>query len=36
MEIAIKEIHLSLNIGCFIQKPVMVDYMIERLTAELE
>jgi hypothetical protein len=26
---AIREIHPSLNIGCFIQKPVTIDYLIE-------
>jgi len=26
---AIRKIHPSLNIGCFIQKPVTIDYLIE-------
>ena len=33
---AIREIHPSLNIGCFIQKPVSIDYLIKRVKAELE
>ena len=33
---AIREIHPSLNIGCFIQKPVTIDYLIKRVKAELE
>jgi hypothetical protein len=34
--LAIREIHPSLNIGCFIQKPVRVEYLVKRVTAELE
>jgi hypothetical protein len=26
---AIRKIHPSLNIGCFIQKPVTIDYLIK-------
>jgi DNA-binding response OmpR family regulator len=33
---AIREIHTSLNIGCFMQKPVTIDYLIKRVKAELE
>ena len=33
---AIREIHPSLNIGCFMQKPVTIDYLIRRVKAELE
>jgi DNA-binding response OmpR family regulator len=33
---AIREIHPSLNIGCFVQKPVTVEYLIKRINAELE
>jgi DNA-binding response OmpR family regulator len=33
---AIREIHPSLNIGCFIQKPVTMDYLVKRVKAELE
>jgi DNA-binding NtrC family response regulator len=33
---AIREIHPSLNIGCFMQKPVTIDYLIKRVKAELE
>ena len=33
---AIREIHPSLNIGCFMQKPVTIDYLIKRVKSELE
>jgi DNA-binding NtrC family response regulator len=33
---AIREIHPSLNIGCFIQKPVSIDYLIKRVKDELD
>jgi len=33
---AIREIHPSLNIGCFIQKPVTIDYLVKRVKSELE
>jgi DNA-binding response OmpR family regulator len=33
---AVREIHPSLNIGCFIQKPVTIDYLVKRVKAELE
>jgi DNA-binding NtrC family response regulator len=33
---AIREIHPSLNIGCFMQKPVSIDYLIKRVKAELD
>jgi hypothetical protein len=33
---AIKEIHPAINTGCFIQKPVTIDYLIKRVKAELE
>ncbi|MBV9177942.1 MAG: response regulator [Nitrososphaeraceae archaeon] len=33
---AIREIHPSLNIGCFMQKPVTIEYLIKRVKAELE
>jgi DNA-binding response OmpR family regulator len=32
---AIREIHPSLNIGCFMQKPVTIGYLIKRIEAEL-
>jgi DNA-binding NtrC family response regulator len=32
----VREIHPSLNIGCFIQKPVTIDYLVKRVKAELE
>jgi DNA-binding response OmpR family regulator len=32
---ALREIHPSINIGCFIDKPVTIDHLITRLNAEL-
>jgi DNA-binding response OmpR family regulator len=32
---ALREVHPSINIGCFINKPVAIDYLIARLNAEL-
>jgi hypothetical protein len=32
---AIREIHPSLNIGRFMQKPVTMEYLIKRIKAEL-
>ena len=32
----IREIHPTLNIGCFIQKPVTMEYFTQRVKAELE
>jgi CheY-like chemotaxis protein len=33
---ALREIHPKINFGCFIKKPVSIDYLIKRLRAELE
>jgi hypothetical protein len=33
---AIREIHPSLNIGCFMQKPVTIDQLVKRVKADLE
>ena len=31
---AIREINPSINIGCFIRKPVTIDYLVKRIMAE--
>jgi two-component SAPR family response regulator len=33
---ALREIHPSISLGCFIKKPVMIDYLIDRIIAELD
>jgi hypothetical protein len=33
---AIREVHSTKSIGCFIKKPIMIDNLIERLKPELE
>jgi two-component SAPR family response regulator len=33
---ALREIHPSINLGCFIIKPVTNDYLINRIMAELD
>jgi DNA-binding response OmpR family regulator len=33
---ALREIHPKINLGCFIKKPVSIDYLVKRLRAELE
>ena len=33
---ALREIHPSISLGCFIRKPVEIDYLIERIIAELD
>jgi DNA-binding response OmpR family regulator len=33
---ALREIHPKINFGCFIKKPVTIDYLIKRLRAELD
>jgi two-component system catabolic regulation response regulator CreB/two-component system response regulator ChvI len=35
-EKAIREIHPSINIGCFIKKPVSMEDLVKRVKAELE
>jgi CheY-like chemotaxis protein len=33
---ALREIYPALSIGCFIKKPVTIEYLVKRLTAELD
>ena len=33
---ALREIYPSLSLGCFIRKPVTIDYLIERIISELD
>jgi len=33
---ALREIHPSISLGCFIKKPVTIDYLIDRLMKELD
>jgi DNA-binding response OmpR family regulator len=33
---ALREVHPTISIGCFINKPVTIDYLIARLKAELD
>ena len=33
---ALREIHPSVNLGCFIKKPVMIDYLVGRIVQELD
>jgi DNA-binding response OmpR family regulator len=33
---AIREVHSTKSIGCFIKKPIMPDVLVERLKAELD
>ena len=33
---AIREIHPSLSIGCFIKKPISIDELVKRVKADLE
>jgi DNA-binding NtrC family response regulator len=33
---ALREIHPKINFGCFIKKPVSIDYLVNRLRAELD
>jgi len=33
---ALREVYPNVSLGCFIKKPVSVDYLIKRLSAELE
>jgi two-component SAPR family response regulator len=32
---ALREIYPSLSIGCFIRKPVAIDYLVKRIRSEL-
>jgi two-component SAPR family response regulator len=33
---ALREIHPSISLGCFIRKPVSIDYLIDRVIGELD
>ncbi|MGA9152574.1 MAG: response regulator [Candidatus Nitrosopolaris sp.] len=33
---ALREIHPSLSVGCFIRKPVTIDYLVRRIMSELD
>jgi CheY-like chemotaxis protein len=33
---ALREIHPSVSLGCFIKKPVMIDYLVGRIMQELD
>ncbi|MGA9152033.1 MAG: response regulator [Candidatus Nitrosopolaris sp.] len=33
---ALREIYPSLSLGCFIRKPVTIDYLIRRIMSELD
>jgi DNA-binding response OmpR family regulator len=32
---AVRELYLTISLGCFIKKPVAIDYLIKRINAEL-
>jgi len=33
---ALRELYPNVNLGCFIEKPVTIKYLIERLSEELD
>ena len=33
---ALREIYPALNIGCFIRKPVTIDYLVNRIMSEFD
>src|SRR6478672_13286259 len=33
---ALSEVYRNVNLGCFIEKPVSIDYLIQRVSAELD
>ena len=33
---ALREVHPTINIGCFYKKPIAIDYLVKRIKAELE
>lgn len=33
---ALREVYPKVSFGCFIKKPVSIDYLVQRLLAELE
>ncbi len=33
---ALREVYANVNLGCYIEKPVTIKYLIKRLSAELD
>jgi FixJ family two-component response regulator len=33
---ALREVYPNISLGCFIHKPISIDYLIKRLRAELD
>jgi DNA-binding response OmpR family regulator len=33
---ALREIYPTLSLGCFLKKPVTIDYLVKRINAELD
>ena len=33
---ALREVYPNVSLGCFIKKPVSIDYLVKRLSAELD
>ncbi len=33
---ALREVYTNVSFGCFIEKPVSINYLIDRLSAELD
>jgi FixJ family two-component response regulator len=33
---ALREVYRKVSFGCFIKKPVTIEYLVERLSAELD
>jgi hypothetical protein len=33
---ALREIHPSISLGCFVKKPVTIDYLVGRIMKELD
>ena len=33
---AVREIYPSLSLGCFMRKPVSIDYLVKRIMSELD
>ena len=33
---ALREVHPSISLGCFVRKPVSIDYLIDRIMKELD
>jgi len=33
---ALRDIYPALNLGCFIRKPVTIDYLLKRIKSELD